>query len=95
MTTHYQADMMDARSGQGGRYTFDGEDGLLKKSPVKVVRAFMEYVDTQELRKEHVDYELYSALKNKDLGVVTAMGNLILDSGEIPFLLMIAEKKDG
>ena len=93
MTT-YRVDMMDANSGQSGSYQFEADKGLMKKSPVKIVRAFMEYVDEKQLPKMHLDYELYSALKNKEHGVVTAMGNLVLDNGELPFLLMISEKRE-
>ena len=92
MMTTYHVDMMDASGGQSDVYEFEADDALMEKSPVKVVRAFMEYVDEKQFPKVHVDYELYSALKNKEHGVVTAMGNLILDTGEIPFLLMISEK---
>ena len=36
----------------------------MDKSPVKVMRRFMEIVDRKVLPNEHVDYELNAALKS-------------------------------
>ena len=90
----YVARMMDAETGSEGRYEFEADDGLLGKSPVKVVRAFMEHVDKDLFPHQHIDYELNAAFKNKGKKVVTAMGSLVTGHDpEIPFLLMIVSKK--
>ncbi len=87
----YVASVMDAETGGENRYPFEGPDGLLEETPVKVVRHFMEIVDRTILPAEHVDYELNFAMKNRERAVVTAAGSLIREKGgEIPFLLMIA-----
>ena len=94
MSKMYQVEMLDAGTGMEGDYEFEAEDDLFTKSPMAIVRRFMEYVDEKQLPKEHVDYETYSVLKNKEHQVVTAMGNLILDRGELPFMLMISPKRE-
>ena len=92
----YEATMMDAGVGEGHgtdeRYVFEGPDDLFTKSPIKVIKAFMEHVDHVELPEEHVGYELYSSLKNDQQMVVTGLGNLLLDRGQIPFMVMISPK---
>ena len=91
------ATMMDAGVGEGrqgeGRYEFDAPDDLFDRSPVKVIRAFMEHVDKVEMPNEDVDYELYSCLKNKHLKVVTGLGSLLINGAELPFMVMIAPKR--
>ena len=52
----------------------------------------MQHVDHVELPDEDVGYELYSALKNKEHNVVTGLGILCLNHGEIPFMVMISPK---
>ncbi|MGX1307619.1 hypothetical protein AB7M35_002339 [Amorphus suaedae] len=87
------ANMIDAETGSDNRYDFEGPDDLLDRTPVRVVRHFMEIVDRDLLPKEHIDYELNAAIKNRQLGVVTAMGSMMLErGGEIPFLLMISKR---
>ena len=84
---------MDAKRGTEGRYEFDGVDDLLAKTPVRVVRAFMEHVDKNIFPESHVDYELNAAMKNSERQVVTAIGSFHLDGGDapIPFLMMISD----
>jgi len=42
------------------------------------------------LADEHVGDELYSTLKNEQQAVVMGLGNLLLDHGQIPFMVMIS-----
>ncbi len=89
---HYQATVMHATTGGEGIYAFEGPDDLLSKTPVRVVRHFMEQIDAKFLPQDHVDYELNAAMKNSDRGVITAMGSMQLREGPpLPFLLMIAK----
>lgn len=92
----YEATMMDSGVGEGhgqeARYVFDGPDDLFEHSPLTVIKAFMEYVDHVELPAEHVGYELYATLKNPGKTVVTGLGTLLLDHGQIPFMVMISPK---
>ena len=87
-----RATMMDAGGEAEAVYEFTAEESLFDRSPIYIVKHFMEYVDHVELPGEHLGYELYSTIKNKDLKVVTAMGSLLLPHGEIPFMVMIAPK---
>ena len=93
MTT-YHARLMDADSGSEGAYDFEERDDLLDGTPVRVVRAFFEYIDRAVLNKRYIDYEINAAFKSGDRGVVTCMGSLHLkgDEGQTPFLLMISRK---
>jgi hypothetical protein len=87
----YTVRMMDADTGGEGRYGFEGADDLFARTPVQIVRAFMEHVDRDEFPHQHIEYELNAAFKNADKRVVTAMGQLILEHlPPIPFMLMIA-----
>jgi len=93
MTT-YTAVVVDGDTGGEGRYDFEYGNDLLKRSPVKVVRAFMEVVDRDLLPAEHVDYEINAAMKNPSGTVVSALGSLIRErDGAVPFMMMIAAKR--
>ncbi|MCR9221796.1 MAG: hypothetical protein NXI21_16350 [Alphaproteobacteria bacterium] len=90
----YTARMMDAVTGGEGRYDFEGPDELLARTPVRVVRAFMEHVDRDLFPRVHIDYELNAAYNDRTRRVVTAMGTLIHDDDPpTPFLVMIGPKE--
>ena len=57
----YNAHLMHGERGSEGSYDFDGPDDLLKKTPVRIVRHFMEHVEKSVLQSQHVDYELNAA----------------------------------
>lgn len=89
----YTARLMDAETGNEGLYDFEGPDDLLLKTPVRIVRHFMEHVEEDVLPTQHVDYELNAAMKNATKAVVTAMGELHFENnGTVPFMLMISSK---
>ena len=92
MTT-YRARLMDAETGGEGIHDFEAADDLLTRSPMRVVRTFFERERRTELSDNVEDYELYAALKNKQHGVVTAMGALVVDGNELPFMLMISRRE--
>ena len=86
----YRASVMDAETGGENRYPFEGPDDLMDRTPVQIVRFFMEHVDRRLLPAEKVDYELNFAVKNEPHRVVTAAGSLVRErGGTIPFLMMI------
>ena len=93
MKTYY-ARMMDAETGGEGSYRFEGPDNLMKLTADEIVSAFFTAVEPTIL-KNHVDWEINGAMKNKERSVVTAMGALVPDRNEpdMPFLLMISEKR--
>lgn len=92
----FTARLVDAKTGNEGSYDFDGPDDLMDRTPVGVVRHFMEFVDQTVLPSQHVDYELNAAMKNRERRIVTAMGDLHFEHGEdpAPFMLMIAAKRE-
>ncbi len=92
--TKYTAIVIDAETGGEGRYDFELGDEFLKKSPDKIVHAFMDFVDRDVLPAEHIDYEINAAIKNPASTVVTALGSLIREhDGALPFMMMISEKR--
>lgn len=91
-TITYMAQMLDAAEGPDATYEFEADDSLFDRPRMELIARFMEHVDHVELPKEDIGYEIYSAFKNRDLKVVTAMGALRLHHGEIPFMVMISPK---
>ena len=92
MTT-YRARMMDASTGGEGIYDFEDGDALLARTPVRVIRTFMEHVGHELIPANYEDYELNAAFKNDDAQVITGLGNLILTNRPpIPFAVMISPK---
>lgn len=89
----YTARMMSAESGSEGIYTFEADGNLMKLTADEIVGVFFSYVEEKVL-KQNVDWELNSAIKNKQHGVVTAMGALVTDDDQpgMPFLVMISAK---
>jgi len=76
--------------GSEGTYRFDGPDDLMDRSPVRVMRHFMEWVDANA-GLGHVDYELNAAIKNDDVKIVTALGTMTFSpKSHQPFVCMIA-----
>lgn len=85
----YEATLMHGERGGEGRYKFDAEDGLMGGSAMTVVRTFMEHLQ-DHAGIDHIDWQVNAAMKNKDKGVVTALGNLIMnDDDEQPFVCFI------
>ncbi|MGB0694461.1 MAG: hypothetical protein ACPGOY_02350 [Rhodospirillaceae bacterium] len=87
----YKAVMFDSMTGAQNTYTFETDVDLIKDPRTKLIEAFMDYVDHVELPKEDVGYEIQTALKNREAGVVTAVGEMNLAHGSIPFMVMISK----
>lgn len=87
----YNARMLDASNNGEGVYPFDGPDDLMAQTADEIVGVFFNHVDNQILTK-NADWEVNGIMKNKERGVVTAIGSLIPERGDppLPFLLMIA-----
>ena len=86
----YNAVLMHGERGGEGNYSFEGDDDLLSRSPVKVMRAFLKHLD-DNAGLGHIDHEINAAMKNKEKGVVTALGNLIFHGDDAqPFVCMIS-----
>ena len=91
MATYY-ARMLDAATNGEGAYTFEGPDDLLKKTADEIVTTFFDYVESDVL-KTHADWEINGVMKNKERGIVTAIGSLIPEKNDapMPFLLLISD----
>ncbi len=89
----FRARMMDGVTGGERIHDFDAEDELMRSTPVRVIRKFMEYLGEDLIPGSYDDYELNAAFKNDEAHVVTGLGSLMLKSGAtIPFLIMISPK---
>lgn len=92
MTT-YRARIMDAATGAEGSYDFEEADDLLRYSPLRVIRKFMEHAEHDLIPESYQDYELNAAFKSENAKVVTGLGSLVLTHDPaIPFVIMIAAK---
>lgn len=92
----FHARMMHAETGGEGSYQFQGPDDLMKKTADEIVAVFLDHVESEILR-HHVDWEINAVFKNKQRGVVSAIGSLIpeKDDEPLPFLVMISEQNPG
>ncbi|MET0569573.1 MAG: hypothetical protein ABWZ74_10890 [Hyphomicrobiaceae bacterium] len=90
MATYY-ARMLDAETNGEGSYTFPGPADLMQRTADEVVAAFFEHVE-KEVLKTNADWELNGVMKNKERGIITAIGSLIPDKNgpPLPFLLLIS-----
>ncbi|MEQ8331644.1 hypothetical protein [Nisaea sp.] len=87
------ATMMSATRHTQEDYTFTvDDDAIWSKTPIKIIRAFAEFVDEKVFPDEMVDFEINASFKNEDHKCVTAMGQMVFERGRIPFTLMIGER---
>jgi hypothetical protein len=90
----YVGRMLHGRSGAEVDHPFEGPDDLMERSPVKVMRFFMEHAVSSRAFHEHEDYEIFSALRHRQDGetdVVTVIGDfLYTPTSRSPFVCMIA-----
>lgn len=79
------------RDGQGV-HIFEADDDLLTHSPVTVMRTTMAAMEHEGPNIGHIDFQLYSCLKDKDTGVVSALGDLIFNGTQSePFTALISK----
>ena len=86
-----QAIVMGPVSGSDSTYQFEAADDLFRRPSDEIVEAFMAHLNDAGVITSAVAYELNSAIKNREKGVVTAIGNLILNGDELPFVVMISQ----
>lgn len=92
--TRYLGVLMHGNRGGEGRYEFDGPDDLLKKSPVRVMRAFMESIEARH-DIGYLDYEINAAMKNDRHEITTVIGELVFESDNQPFMCMVSRPDAG
>lgn len=89
----YVARIMDAETGGEGTYEFQAPRKLIKKSPVRAIKAFIEHADHNIVTGRHIDYHLNAAFNNREKGIITGLGALIAqDESEMPFVVLITRK---
>jgi len=87
----YLAVVMHGKRGGEGRYEFEGPDGLLDRTPVRIMRAFMDSIEATN-GIGHLDYEINAALKNKQYGIITVIGEVVFEGGDHqPFMCMLSK----
>lgn len=86
----YHATLMHGERGGEGTYEFEAEDGLIENSAMTMVRRFMEHL-TDNAGLGNFEWHVNAAMKNKEKGVVTALGELVLSGDEEPFVCFITE----
>lgn len=91
----FRTRMLHGRSGAEGIHDFEGPDDLFDQSPMKIMIFFMEHASEKGYH-EHDDYEIFTALKNRDNTVVTVIGEFCYTPKiRSPFVCMIEEKQPG
>lgn len=87
----FHATLMHGKRSSEGAYAFDGPDDLMQRTPVKVMRQFMEYLD-EHANLGHIEYAINAAMKSRSADVVTILGEFEFDGGDVqPFICMIAD----
>lgn len=90
MESTFRATLMASDTGASEMYGFTADSGLFRKPARQIVRAFMKHMKTEGTWKRAPSYRLNSAKKKAGNGVVIAMGSLLLERGELPFVLVIS-----
>lgn len=86
----YKFTLMHGNREAYGSYPFEGPEDLLSQSPVKVMKVAMDQID-KEAHVGHIDYHLFSCLKDKHTGIVTALGDFVFHGDDTqPFTALIS-----
>ena len=89
--TNFTAVIMHGTRDTEGRYAFEGPEDLLSKTPVRVMKTFMDYVE-EHAHIGHIDYAINAAMKNDGAGIVTVLGELHFEhNSNQPFMCMISK----
>jgi hypothetical protein len=89
MNSPFRAAMMAADTGGCQFYSFEADAGLFTESATDIVDRFMDHLNAQP-GLGPLSYELNSAVKKDEKRIVLATGSLLLEKGDLPFLLMIS-----
>jgi hypothetical protein len=90
MQSSFRATLMSADTGASQVYEFKADSGLFRKPARQIVREFMKQVKNEKEWRHPPSYRLDSATKKSRKEVVMATGSLVLEKGELPFLVMIS-----
>lgn len=89
----FQAFLMDAQTGGQNRYEFTAVPSLLDEPADDAVEALFAYLNAHHYTDHPVRYELNSVMKSGTHRVITGIGSMRLPHGDIPFMVMISEKR--
>ncbi len=87
--TRYLGVLVHGVSGGEGRYEFEGPDDLLRKTPVRIMRAFMESIEGKD-DIGYVDYEINAALKSDRHEITAVIGELVFEDDTQSFMCMLS-----
>jgi hypothetical protein len=90
MDIPFRATLMSADTGASEVYGFKAESGLFRQPAKRIVRAFMDHMKVERHWTHAPAYKIDTAVKKPRKQVVMATGSLLLEKGELPFLLMIS-----
>ncbi|MGF1476732.1 MAG: hypothetical protein ACFB6S_14330 [Geminicoccaceae bacterium] len=83
--------VMGPVSGSDHLYQFDVEDDFMDRPADEIVEAFVDYLHREGELKDPSAYELNSAIKNREKGVIMAIGSLALGAELMPFVAMFSQ----
>jgi len=82
--------LMHGERGGEGTYTFDIPDAAAAGTPMRIMRAFMEYAEAHT-DIGHIEYEVNAAMKNREHNITTVIGEFLFEGdGRQPFACFIA-----
>jgi hypothetical protein len=90
MDTPFRATLMSADTGASEVYGFRADTDLFRRPAKRIVRTFMDHMKAERHWTHAPACKLDSAVKKSGKQVVMATGSLLLEKGELPFLLMIS-----
>jgi hypothetical protein len=93
MDSPFRAAFMSADTGGSATYEFQAESDLFGQTADAIVRRFMEHMNGRLEGESPLNYEIDSAIKKDSRQIVLATGSLLLQKGELPFLLMISPER--
>jgi hypothetical protein len=93
MDSPFRAAFMSADTGGSATYGFQADSDLFRHTADAIVRSFMEQMRDRLDWERPLAYELDSAIKKSEKQIVMATGSLVLQKGELPFLLMISPER--
>lgn len=86
-----EATVMGYRSGGDSKYRFELEDDPMNMPADDVVDALIGHLRATGYLTKNCTYETNSAIRNKEVGVVLAIGTLYIKSDPMPFAAFIAK----
>jgi hypothetical protein len=93
MDSSFRAAFISADTGGSATYEFQADSDLFRQTADEIVHRFMEQMKDRLDWEPPLTYELDSAIKKSEKQVVMATGSLVLEKGELPFLLMISPER--